>query len=87
MIIELRQGFVLPTVCPENFCSTEAALSLAVATNHRTVLFEELIGSEQRMAIHSLQSCMFVTVGVPGRPGEASVRLAVPGGHAFGRRS
>jgi hypothetical protein len=79
VIKELREGFALPTLCPENFWATEAALSLAVLTYNLSVSFQRHLGWQQKVTIHSLRFWLFVTAGVLSHPGgKTTIKLAVP---------
>ena len=79
VIRELREGFALPTLCLNQFWSTEAALSLATLTYNLTVLFQRHLGWQKKVTIHSLRYWLFVTAGVLSYPaGKTTIKLAVP---------
>jgi hypothetical protein len=79
VIRELREGFALPTLCLNEFWSTEAALSLATLTYNLTVLFQRHLGWQKKVTIHSLRFWLFVTAGVLSYPrGKTTIKLAVP---------
>jgi DDE family transposase len=79
VIKELQSGFALGTLCLASFWATEAALSLAVLTYNLTVLFQQHLGWQTKVTIHSLRFWLFVTAGVISHPkGKTTIKLAVP---------
>lgn len=79
VIRELREGFALPTLCLNQFWSTEAALSLAALTYNLTVLFQRHLGWQKKVTIHSLRFWLFITAGILSYPrGKTTIKLAIP---------
>jgi len=79
VIKELQAGFALPTLCLEQFWSTEAALSLATLTYNLVVLFQRHLGWQHHVTLRNLRFWVFVTAGVLSHPGgQTTVKLAVP---------
>ena len=79
VIQEWDSGFGLPQLIGRKFGATEAALSLAVLSYNRTVLFQRHLGWLEKVTVHTLRYRLFVTAGVWSHPaGKTTIKLAVP---------
>lgn len=79
VIKELQGGFALSTLICRKFFATEAALSLAVLSYNLTVLFQQHLGWQTKVTIHSLRYWLFITGGVLSHPqGQTTIKLALP---------
>lgn len=79
VIKELQHGFGISGLIYERFHATEAALALAVVAYNLTVLFQQALGWQTKVTIHSLRYWIFVTGGLISSPqGQATIKFAVP---------
>jgi hypothetical protein len=79
VIKQLDLDFALDKLCLQKFYATEAAMSLAVVSYNRCVLFQRHLGWLDRVTAATLRFRLFTTGGVISRAGgRTTIRLAVP---------
>lgn len=78
VIKQLDADFARPKLCLKKFCSTEAALSLAVFSYNLGVLFQRPLGWLDRVTAATLRYRLFTTGGIISQTGGlTTIRLAV----------